>query len=73
MNIVNWEGKPSNILLRLANNKECDYACVFVHPDAVNKSRTYEMLALLSEAPPGFPPKSKHGIYRYYSNDGMHW
>lgn len=73
LDIVPWKGQPSNLLLELPHGKECDYASVFVDPTAKNASRRYEMLALLSVAPPGFPQDEKGVIYRYYSPDGTHW
>ena len=73
LDVVPWEGKLSNLLLRLPDDHECSYANVFVDPHAVNKSRRYEMLALLSVEPPGFPKDNGHAIYRYYSADGIHW
>jgi hypothetical protein len=72
LDVVLWNGQPSNILLQLPNMAECSYANVYVDPAAANKSRTYEMLALMATAPPGFPKKGKHqAIYRYYSSDGI--
>ncbi len=80
---VHWErplfdiypflGQPTNIVLRLPTERECSYANVFVDPEAANKSRTYEMMALLAAEPPGFPKSKKQAIYRYYSPDGIHW
>ena len=55
LDVVPWDGQRSNLLLRLPDDHECSSANVFVDPDAKNKSRTYEMLALLSVEPPGSP------------------
>jgi hypothetical protein len=73
LDVVRWNGSLSNLLLRLPDNKECSYANVYIDPHAKNKSRSYEMLALLSAAPPGFPKSKGQVIYRYYSPDGIHW
>ena len=74
LDVIKWQGKPSNLLLQLPDMAECSYANVYVDPAATNKSKTYEMLALLAKAPPGFS-KTKHhqAIFRYYSPDGIHW
>ena len=71
--IVQWEGKNSNILLKLDGAAEVSYSCVFIEPEHKNKSRVYEMLALLAASPPGFPQHKGQVVYRYYSADGMTW
>ena len=71
--IVKWNGSNTNLLLRLPDNREVSYACVFVNVGAKNVSETYEMLALLSSSPPGFKPSHDQVIYRYYSHDGVNW
>ena len=73
LGLIKWEGQDTNLLLRLSGNASAQYACVFVDPHIANVSRRYEMLALLSASPPGFPPVHDRVVYQFYSKDGIHW
>jgi hypothetical protein len=74
LDVVQWHGQPSNILLALPGEEFVQYASVFVDANSTS-AQPYEMFVLCSSQPPGFEPARcpSRCLYRYRSTDGIHW
>ena len=80
LDLVTYNGEPTNILLQLQNGKFVQYASVIIDSNR-NKTYPYEMFILAQEEPLDFFNITKQNclgtnnrcLYRYFSKDGIKW
>jgi hypothetical protein len=88
LDLIQWEGKPTNLIFDNDSGGRTTFASVFVYPEASPNDR-YEMFCFRevhwrcpARCVAGFnqtPAKDEidvwkyYGLYRYKSQDGIHW